>query len=62
MLTDIYMLNGIYALNIYTAWSLEIFYDCWCIHAAEPVELPMYQASLCCYSLLKTYLKTDLRD
>ena len=41
------MLNGIYALSIYTAWSLEIFYDCWCIHGVEPVELPMYQASLC---------------
>ena len=25
MLTDIYMLNGIYALSIYTAWSLEFF-------------------------------------
>ena len=47
MLTNIYMLNGIYALSIYTAWSLEFFYDCWCIHAAEPVELPKYQASLC---------------
>ena len=35
MLTDIYMLNSIYALSIYTAWSMEFFYDCWCIHAAS---------------------------
>ena len=29
------MLNGIYALSIYAAWSLEFFYDCWYIHAAS---------------------------
>ena len=53
----VYILRGVWKF-FYVAGVYMLLSTSW--NAAEPVELPTYQASLCCYSLLKTYLKTDL--